>query len=98
MSDMRERIDVDVILKWDTSGELIPQSIIWKDGAEFTVDKVLSVCKSASLKAGGMGLRYTVRLTNEDYNVYGKTTLLYLDQGKEPETWFVEGKKADNYS
>lgn len=98
MADMRERVDVDVVLKWDTEGNLIPQSIIWKDGAEFTVDRVVSMCKSASLKAGGMGYRYTVRLTNEDYHVYGKTTFLFLDQGKEPETWFVEGKKINNYS
>lgn len=98
MAYMRERVDVDVILRWDTDGNLTPQAIIWKDGAEFIIDKVLSVCKSASLKAGGMGFRYTVRLTNEDYNVHGQTTFLFLDQGQVPETWFVEGKKNDDYS
>ncbi len=96
MDTAHERIDVDVILKWNTQGEFIPQEIIWKDGAKFTVDRVLSMCKAASLKAGGMGDRYTVRITNEDYHVFGKTTFLFLDLGQEPPRWFVEGKKSDN--
>ncbi len=92
----RERVDVDVVVRWNTLGELTPQEIIWRDGARFTVDRVLDVCKAASLRAGGMGWRFKVRLTNEDYNVFGKETFLFLDQGKEPETWFVEGKKAED--
>ena len=54
---------------------------------------MLEVEKAASLKVGGMGLRYKVRLTNEEYNVYGKTTYLFLEKGENPERWFVEGKK-----
>jgi hypothetical protein len=49
---MRERVDVDVVMIWNTDGEFVPQEIIWKDGARFTVDRVLSVCNSAPLKAG----------------------------------------------
>jgi hypothetical protein len=96
MADMRERVDVDVVMVWNTEGEFIPKEIIWRDGTKFTVDRVLDSCRMASLKAGGMGHRYTVRITNEEYHVFGKVTYLFLDRGKLPECWFVEGKKAAN--
>ncbi len=73
------RIDLTVNVRHETSGKAIPTSIIWEDGRVFAIDKVLDIRKAASLKAGGIGIRYVCRIR-------GKTVLLFNDNG----LWFME--------
>ena len=73
------RIDLTVNVRHETSGKAIPTSIIWEDGRVFEIDKVLDIRKAASLKAGGIGIRYVCRIR-------GKTVLLFNDNG----LWFME--------
>ena len=54
----------------------------WEDGRRFEVDRLLDVRRAAALKAGGQGVRYTVR-------ILGKETYLFEDEGR----WFVEAKE-----
>ena len=75
---------VEVIAKTDTQGYTLPLWVIWDDGRRFEIDKVLDVRPAASLKCGGMGIRYTVRIG-------GKATYLYF----EDPCWFVEAKLAE---
>ncbi len=70
---------VAVLVKFDTSGEIVPLRIKWADGRVFLVDRVLEVRRAASLKGGGTGIRFTVRIA-------GKTTYLWRDG----DCWFVE--------
>ena len=73
------KVYVGVRAVFTPQGTLIPVSVIWEDGHEYSVDRVLDVRRAASLKAGGVGTRYTVRI--------GRTeTFLFLEEGK----WFVE--------
>lgn len=59
----------------------IPLAVRWEDGREFLIDEILDVRRAASLKAGGAGIRYAVRI--------GRTrTYLYLEEDR----WFVERK------
>lgn len=74
------RINVEVIAKFDTVGGIRPLEIIWEDGRHFEIDSIIDVRRAASLKAGGLGTRYTVRILN-------KSRYLYLEEG----VWFVEG-------
>jgi len=72
-------IYLNVIARMTKIGEVIPLKLEWEDGRVFAIDKVLDVRKRASTKGGGMGLRYTVRiLENQRY--------LYLADYK----WFIE--------
>ena len=73
------RIDLTVNVRHETSGKAIPTSIIWEDGRVFAIDKVLDIRKAASLKAGGIGIRYVCRIR-------GKTVLLFNDNG----LWFMD--------
>jgi len=73
------RIDLTVNVRHETSGKAIPTSIIWEDVRVFAIDKVLDIRKAASLKAGGIGIRYVCRIR-------GKTVLLFNDNG----LWFME--------
>lgn len=74
-----KKVFVEVIAKFDPDGVVTPLAIIWEDGRRFEIDKVLDMRKAASLKAGGIGIRYTCRIKN-------KETYLYY----EGPNWFVE--------
>lgn len=81
--NMSRKIIVDVTARFDTQGHLTPLSLTWEDGTVYAIDAVLDVRRAASLKAGGMGIRYTVSIS-------GKKRYLYYEQPK----WFVEGKES----
>lgn len=72
---------VEVQAKYHVDGRIEPYCVFWKDGRRFVIDRILDVRPGHSLKAGGMGLRYTCRIKN-------KTTYLFLEDNK----WFVEEK------
>ncbi len=80
---MAKKIYVKVNADFDADGNITPRSVIWEDGHVFEIDRVLSSCRRASLKAGGIGIRYTVRIGK-------RTTYLYF----EDPAWFVEGKEV----
>lgn len=73
---------MEVTAKFDKDGNITPLSIIWEDGTLFEIDQVLGIRRAASLKAGGQGIRYTIRIGSN------RTYLFY----EEPH-WFVEGKE-----
>lgn len=75
------KVIVEVVARFDTEGTITPLSIIWEDGRIFEIDKVIDARRAASLKAGGIGVRYTCRIR-------GRETYLWYE---EPQ-WFVEGK------
>ena len=60
-------------------GNLTPKYIIWEDGRQFEIDRIIDVRRAASLKAGGAGIRYTIRIG-------GTETFLFLEDTR----WFVE--------
>ena len=72
---------IEVFAHFDTDGKVIPVIFLWDDGKSYQIDRVLDMRRSASLKAGGLGMRYTCR-------ILGKNRYLYYDDysGK----WFVE--------
>lgn len=80
MEQENRKTFVKTIVKYDTDGNISPIEIEWEDGRCFEVDRIIDVCKAASLKAGGAGIRYTVQ-------ILGKIRYLFLECGK----WFVEG-------
>ncbi len=73
------KIPLKVNADFDLNGKIMPRSIEWEDGRVFAVDRVLDVRRAASLKAGGMGLRYICRIC-------GRTVALFNDENK----WFME--------
>ena len=77
--DNSSKVYVGVNAHFEPDGRLNPLSITWEDGSEYEIDRVLNVCRAASLKAGGAGIRYTVRIGNTE-------TYLFLEENK----WFVE--------
>jgi len=78
---MFRKVYVDVLIKQDKEGKITPLEVTWEDGEIYEIDKVTHVCRAASLKGGGAGVRYTCQIQN-------KETYLFLEENK----WFVESK------
>ena len=62
MAEAKVKAYVEVTASFDQEGRLWPQEIIWEDGRRYTIDKVVELRQAASLKAGGQGDRYTIRV------------------------------------
>ena len=70
---------VKITADHDINGVVMPKILHWPDGRQWEIDKVFDVRMTASLKAGGQGIRYTCRIAN-------KQVYLFCDEGK----WFIE--------
>ena len=75
------KVFVEVTAKYDYTGKIMPCEIVWESGRRYEIDRVLEIRPAASLKAGGAGIRYKVRIN-------GKETYLFLEENR----WFVEAK------
>ena len=84
MKDRMRKVYVDVTLKQDKHGNIIPLSVTWEDGRRYEIDRVLDVRRAASTKVGGAGIRFTVR-------ILGRETYIFSDG----ERWFVEARDRD---
>ena len=79
MNEKPVKVYVAVDARFEADGRMTPAAVTWEDGTRYEIDRVLDVRRAASLKAGGAGVRYTVRI--------GRTqTFLF----REEDRWFVE--------
>lgn len=76
------KIYVDVNARFSKDGRMIPISFIWKDGRTYEIQRIKDVRRAASLRAGGVGMRYTCIIDGRE------SYLFYEDNNM----WFVEGK------
>lgn len=77
------KVFVEVEARFNVEGDIVPRAIIWEDGRRFPIDKILDIRWAASLKGGGQGIRYTVKIG-------GKEKYLWYEDPK----WFVEALGA----
>ncbi len=70
---------ISIVAQFSEEGKVIPMTLIWEDGRKFSIDRIVDIRKVASLKAGGIGLRY-------DCFIHGKQVYLYKDE----DIWFME--------
>lgn len=71
---------VSVIVNVDEFGNKSPMSLVFQ-GKVYKIDRVLDVKNAVSMKVGGIGERYKVRID-------GKETYMFCERGR----WFVESK------
>lgn len=70
---------VSIVAQIKNDGTIVPLTVILEDGRAYEIDDLIDVCKAASLKAGGCGVRYTIRI---------RSHVTYLFH--EGNLWFVE--------
>ena len=68
-------------------GRLMPLALVWENGIRYGIDKVLDVRQAASLKEGGAGMRYKIRVRDRE-------TYLFLEENKSGAKWFMERKTS----
>lgn len=73
------KVYVSVKAIFNPDGGCRPTSLIWEDGREYEINKVTDIRQAASLKAGGVGIRYTCKVRNRQ--IY-----LFLEDDR----WFME--------
>lgn len=79
---MARRTYVRVFAVFEESGEISPLSLQLHERT-YAIDRVLGKRYAFATKAGGQGMRYTIRIGE-------KQTFLFLD---EHQRWFVEEKE-----
>lgn len=82
---MTSKIYVDILVMFEAKGMMLPQALTWIDGTVYEIDRILDIRPAVSTKAGGAGLRYTVR-------ILGKERYLFYERFENTPRWFVEGK------
>jgi hypothetical protein len=75
------KVYIKVAAIFSPNGKLQPVAFWWVDDHQYSIDKITDVCRAASLKAGGLGVRYTCM-------VHGRQTYLYFEEDR----WFMERK------
>lgn len=87
MKEIRYQNDNKVYVKvealFSPEGRLMPEAFWWKNGRRYSIDRVTDVCRAASLKAGGIGIRYTC-------TVLGRQICLFYEEDR----WFIERKET----
>lgn len=78
----RRKVYVEVNVDHRPDGSARPNRIKFEDGRTYEIDRVKYVCRAASTKVGGTGVRYTVMICGTE------TFLFDEENGK----WFVEAK------
>ena len=84
MDSRKVYVDVEVTHRKDGSAR--PNTITFEDEGKFEIDRVLRICRAASTKVGGTGIRYTVLIS-------GKQAYLFDEENGR---WFVEAKNRGN--
>ena len=73
------KTQVAVVALHTKQKELVPLFIVWDNMVKYRIDRIIRKEKAASLKYGGFGMRYTVR-------IQGQMRFLYYENPG----WFIE--------
>jgi hypothetical protein len=77
-----DKVYVSVKAVFHPDGGFEPTSFVWEDGQEYEIAKVTDIRRAASLKAGGVGIRYTCK-------VHNKEVYIFLEEDR----WFMERRR-----
>ena len=77
---MDNKVYVDVTAEFSKDGELVPKSFRWEDGQVYEIERIKHIRRAASLKAGGVGMRYTCVIGGQEKHLF------YEDNNM----WFME--------
>lgn len=78
---MSNKVYVDVTAEFSKEGDLMSKSFRWEDGQVYEIERVKDVRRAASLKAGGVGMRYTCVIGGQEKHLF------YEDNNN---MWFME--------
>ena len=78
---MGNKVYVDVTAEFSKEGDLVPKSFRWEDGQVYEIERVKDVRRAASLKAGGVGMRYTCVIDGQEKHLfYEDNTMWFMER------------------
>lgn len=77
------KVYVKVAATFSPAGQLRPIAFWWEDNRRYIIDDITDICRAASLKAGGTGIRYTCM-------VRGRKIYLFFEEDR----WFIERRQT----
>ena len=80
-----KKVYVEVNVNHMADGRILPRSIVWEDGQRYIVNNIVDIRPAASLKAGGCGLRYTIKVGKRE-------AYMFLEESRGISRWFMERK------
>lgn len=83
------KVYVGVYTYTTPDGRIMPFAVRWPDGPRYTIDEVRDVQRAASRKAGGAGVRYTIRIGERTTHLWQEPSTGQKDAQGEY-LWFVE--------
>ena len=60
------RIYVRTVVQFDTDGKITPLWIVWSNGKQYEIDRILSTQITSSLRPGANGYRFHVRILGQE--------------------------------
>lgn len=72
---------VDMVVHVDKEGHILPKILIWDNGVQYPIDKIMEIRKAASV-VGGCGILYRCRINGQVRNLF-----------YERNRWFIESTK-----
>ncbi|MEG0527657.1 hypothetical protein [Amedibacillus sp. YH-ame10] len=72
---------VSVYQKVDKEGGITPISIVWEDGREYAIDRIIDVKRAVS-EVGGCGILYRCRIAGNIRNLYYERTRWFMESTK----------------
>ena len=82
MQEICRKVYVKVYAEFTEDGLLRPKTLTWEDGTTFEIDRIIEQRRAVSLKAGGVGIRYTCLIN-------GHQSYLFYEENYR---WFVEAR------
>lgn len=73
------KVYIKVAATFSPDGLLRPIAFWWEDSRRYIIDRIIDICRAASRKAGGTGIRFTCI-------VHGKEVCLFFEEDR----WFIE--------
>ncbi len=64
------KLYLSVLAEFTQEGRILPRVILWPNGRRFPVERILSIRRAASMKAGGPGVRYVCRISGQERTLF----------------------------
>ncbi len=79
--DNEDKIYVRVTAVFHEDGRLMPVSFVTDEGRRLRIDRVLDIRPAASLKAGGMGIRYQCVACGRPFHLFFEEDRWFMERG-----------------
>ncbi len=70
---------IDVLAKFRSDGTIVPIAFFNEEGTKYFISRITAMINAASMKCGGLGLRYTCYLGNKMFYLYLEDNKWFLD-------------------